>query len=74
MTDLENVHVGTSGWAGAFSAWLNRGTEVFCYFDNDEAGYAVQNALRLQGMMRTVNSRAGYHTRRDVRYGMCDVR
>ena len=40
-----------SGWMGAFSAWANQGIEVFCYFDNDEAGYAAQNALRLQEMM-----------------------
>jgi uncharacterized protein YecE (DUF72 family) len=26
--------------------------EIFCYFDNDEAGYAVQNARKLQGMLK----------------------
>jgi len=41
-----------SGWVGAFSAWVEMGLEIFCYFDNDEAGYAVQNALSLQGMMK----------------------
>lgn len=40
-----------SGWAGAFSAWMRQGMEIFCYFDNDEAGYAAMNALQLQGMM-----------------------
>jgi uncharacterized protein YecE (DUF72 family) len=40
-----------SGWAGAFSAWLRQGMEIFCYFDNDERGYAVRNALTLQDMM-----------------------
>jgi uncharacterized protein YecE (DUF72 family) len=40
-----------AGWAGAFSTWASRGKEVFCYFDNDESGYAVQNALALQGMV-----------------------
>jgi uncharacterized protein YecE (DUF72 family) len=40
-----------SGWAGAFSAWVRQGKEVFCYFDNDEAGYAAQDALRLQEML-----------------------
>ena len=40
-----------SGWAGAFSTWHSQGKEVFCYFDNDEAGYAVQDALRLQKML-----------------------
>jgi uncharacterized protein YecE (DUF72 family) len=39
------------GWAGAFSTWANQGKEVFCYFDNDEAGYAPQNAMRLQEMV-----------------------
>jgi len=39
-----------SGWAGSFTAWSNQGREIFCYFDNDEAGYATQDALKLQGM------------------------
>lgn len=40
-----------SGWAGAFSAWARQGKEVYCYFDNDQHGYAVQNALALQSMV-----------------------
>jgi uncharacterized protein YecE (DUF72 family) len=39
-----------SGWAGAFSTWARQGKKIFCYFDNDEAGYAAQDALRLQEM------------------------
>jgi uncharacterized protein YecE (DUF72 family) len=41
-----------AGWAKDISAWAARGLEVFCYFDNDEAGYAAQNALELQEMVR----------------------
>jgi uncharacterized protein YecE (DUF72 family) len=40
-----------AGWAGTFSAWLREGLEVYCYFDNDEAGYAAQDALNLQQIM-----------------------
>ncbi len=40
-----------SGWAGAISKWVRQGKEVFCYFDNDEAGYAPRDALRLQKML-----------------------
>lgn len=40
-----------SGWAGALSTWCKKGKEIFCYFDNDEAGYAAQDALRLQEML-----------------------
>jgi uncharacterized protein YecE (DUF72 family) len=40
-----------AGWAGAFSTWTSQGKEVFCYFDNDEAGYAPQDALRLHEMV-----------------------
>jgi uncharacterized protein YecE (DUF72 family) len=40
-----------SGWAGAISAWLRNEKEVFCYFDNDQSGYATQNALALNHMM-----------------------
>jgi uncharacterized protein YecE (DUF72 family) len=39
-----------AGWAGAFAEWVRQGREIFCFFDNDEAGYAVRNALRLQEM------------------------
>jgi uncharacterized protein YecE (DUF72 family) len=38
-------------WAGTFSAWLREGLEIYCYFDNDEAGYAAQDALNLQQIM-----------------------
>jgi uncharacterized protein YecE (DUF72 family) len=40
-----------AGWASVFSAWLKEGLDVYCYFDNDEAAYATQDALRLQKMM-----------------------
>jgi uncharacterized protein YecE (DUF72 family) len=39
-----------AGWMGAFSTWMRQGKDVYCYFDNDQAGYAVQNALALQAM------------------------
>jgi uncharacterized protein YecE (DUF72 family) len=40
-----------SGWAGAVSAWLRQGKSVYCYFDNDQNGYAAQDALKLQQMV-----------------------
>lgn len=40
-----------SDWAEAFLSWFNEGKEVFCYFDNDEKGYAAQNALRLKDLL-----------------------
>ncbi len=40
-----------SMWAEALSGWAGQKKEVFCYFDNDEAGYAAQNAFTLQGMV-----------------------
>jgi uncharacterized protein YecE (DUF72 family) len=39
-----------AGWMDAFSTWTGQGKEVYCFFDNDERGYAVQNALALQAM------------------------
>jgi uncharacterized protein YecE (DUF72 family) len=42
-----------SGWAETFSTWSQQGKEIFCYFDNDEAGYAAQDAMRLQEMIGT---------------------
>lgn len=41
-----------TGWAGAMYSWLNQGKEIFCFFDNDQNGYAAQDALRLQKMMK----------------------
>lgn len=41
-----------AGWAGAFSTWYSQGKSIYCYFDNDEAGYAAQNALALQSMLQ----------------------
>jgi uncharacterized protein YecE (DUF72 family) len=40
-----------AGWAEAISSWAAGGKDVFCYFDNDEAGYAALNALELQEML-----------------------
>ncbi len=40
-----------AGWAGAFSTWATQGRSIYCYFDNDEAGYAAQNALSLLSML-----------------------
>lgn len=38
-------------WAGDIVEWSRSGREVFCYFDNDEAGYAAANAARLRDMV-----------------------
>jgi uncharacterized protein YecE (DUF72 family) len=40
-----------AGWAEAISTWAGQDKEVFCYFDNDAASYAPQNALSLQKML-----------------------
>ncbi|MGD8938638.1 MAG: DUF72 domain-containing protein [Gammaproteobacteria bacterium] len=40
-----------SGWAGVISAWQKRGLSTYCYFDNDQAGYAPDNALSLSAML-----------------------
>lgn len=40
-----------SGWAGTCAGWAARGYTVYCYFDNDEQGFAAQNAERLQGLL-----------------------
>lgn len=40
-----------SGWARAFSTWTRQGIAVYCYFDNDDRGYAAANAARLAAML-----------------------
>ena len=42
-----------AGWAGAISAWSSQGKAVFCYFDNDQRGYAIRNAQELRQMLET---------------------
>lgn len=41
-----------AGWTGALSTWAGQGKQIYCYFDNDESGYAAQNALSLQSMLQ----------------------
>jgi len=38
-------------WAKRFENWAGQGKEVFSFFDNDEAGYAAQDADHLQALM-----------------------
>ena len=40
-------------WVEKITGWLRDGREVFIYFDNDEAGYAAQDALEMQIMIST---------------------
>lgn len=40
-----------SGWAGAITTWSNQGKIVYCYFNNDVEGHAVQNAQQLAEML-----------------------
>jgi uncharacterized protein YecE (DUF72 family) len=39
-------------WSKVIATWSRQGREIFCYFDNDEAGYAAQNAWELQDMVK----------------------
>ena len=38
-------------WAKRIRGWAKAGRDVYCYFDNDDSGYAPHNALRLRGML-----------------------
>jgi uncharacterized protein YecE (DUF72 family) len=40
-----------SGWASDFSRWAGEGKDIYCYFDNDQAGFAAQDAMNLQKMV-----------------------
>ncbi|MFQ5972073.1 MAG: DUF72 domain-containing protein [Alphaproteobacteria bacterium] len=40
-----------AGWARRIADWSTAGRDVFCYFDNDEAGYAARDAQRLIDMI-----------------------
>jgi len=38
-------------WAKRIDAWSRNGLDVYCYFDNDDRGFAPKNALRLQEVL-----------------------
>jgi uncharacterized protein YecE (DUF72 family) len=38
-------------WADDLLSQAKEGKEIYCYFDNDQAGYAAQDALRLKAMI-----------------------
>lgn len=40
-----------AAWARRIGDWRKRGLDVYCYFDNDAAGYAVLNARNLQARL-----------------------
>lgn len=39
-------------WASRIRSWTRLLKAVYVYFDNDQNGYAAQNALRLKGLVR----------------------
>jgi len=41
-------------WAEKIKSWNNKGKEVFCYFDNDQSGFAVKNALQLKKIITNI--------------------
>jgi uncharacterized protein YecE (DUF72 family) len=45
--DARTLH----GWAKRLRQWHGQGEEVYLFFDNDEAGFAVQNALDIQHLV-----------------------
>jgi uncharacterized protein YecE (DUF72 family) len=38
-------------WGKSIADWLSKSINVYCYFDNDESGYAPMNALSLQSLV-----------------------
>lgn len=40
-------------WKERIVNWTNQGKKVYCYFDNDQAGHAVQNALALRDVLES---------------------
>jgi len=40
-----------AAWAGRIRQWQSEGREVFFFFDNDQAGYAATDALRLNALI-----------------------
>ncbi len=45
-------HAKLKKWAAFFRKQAKQGKDIYCYFDNDEAGYAPKNAKTLRGILR----------------------
>ena len=44
-------HAALGRWSRLIEQWLADGLEVWCFFDNDEQGYATHDAARLQSRL-----------------------
>ncbi len=44
-------HQTLGGWVGAFSTWAGQGRDIYCYFDNDQNGYAPRDASVMKNMV-----------------------
>jgi len=44
-------------WAKNIQKWRRGGKEVFCYFDNDEKGFAPKNAMKLRDLLKNQQKR-----------------
>ncbi|WP_455381504.1 DUF72 domain-containing protein [Salinispira pacifica] len=42
---------GLQSWAGEIGSWIGEGLDVYCYFDNDQAGYAAADAAELSRLV-----------------------
>ena len=40
-----------AAWAERIAGWAQQGRDVYCYFDNDDRGFAPENALRLKELL-----------------------
>lgn len=43
-------------WAERLVSWYAEGRDVYCFFDNDENGFAPLNALRLRSLVENISS------------------
>jgi uncharacterized protein YecE (DUF72 family) len=46
-------------WREQFMSWKREGVkEIYCYFDNDDSAYAVNNAIELNKLIKETNDEA----------------
>jgi uncharacterized protein YecE (DUF72 family) len=44
-------HAALRTWTKRIRGWCGKGLDVYCYFDNDDRGFAPKNALRLRELL-----------------------
>lgn len=41
-----------SAWSKQIASWASSGKDIYCYFDNDDSGYAAEDAVKMKELLK----------------------